>query len=499
MILIHEYPLSIVDHLGFKRFCCALQPLFKVPCIKKEILTLYELTKTKIQREIDGNRGRVAVKTDMWTTTNQKRGYMAITAHYIDNSWKLRSILLRFLYVPAPHTSVRLANCLCASLLDWNIDSKFLAITLDNCTTNDSVVSIIRNKLVPSNLLMDGSLLHMRCSAHILNLIVRDGLNVIKDGIDKIRETVSYWVATLKRFEFFIESARHVDVNVKRKLVLDCPTRWNSTYEMLIVSIPYKDVLYLLRLRDHQYDSVPSSVQWEFATAIVEKLKIIAETTELFSDSSYPTANMFFSKVCDHRLELMNWHDDSNSVISEMARTMWLQFTKYWDDIHLVLAVAVVLDPRYKLHLIGYYATKLGITNSYLVGDSVKKIVCDLVLAYQTKYSSQVVSSYCSTTSATDLDFELFMSQRKRLRTTLVTTELDHYLAEQIIPRTLDFDILLWWKLNGAKYPTLQQIARDFLAIPIDANRLLQEGIDSTPKTIYQPHENLTFETGGEP
>ncbi|CAN1785294.1 Putative AC9 transposase [Linum perenne] len=189
MILVHEYPLSIAEHLGFKRFCCALQPLFKVPCrntMKKEILTLYELTKTKIQREIDGNRGRVAVTTDMWTATNQKRGYMAITAHYIDNSWKLRSILLRFLYVPAPHTSVRLANRLCASLLDWNIDSKLSAITLDNCTTNDSMVSIIRNKLVPSNLLMDGSLLHMRCSAHILNLIVRDGLDVIKDSIDKI-------------------------------------------------------------------------------------------------------------------------------------------------------------------------------------------------------------------------------------------------------------------------------------------------------------------------
>ncbi|CAN1725877.1 Zinc finger BED domain-containing protein DAYSLEEPER [Linum perenne] len=99
MILIHDYPLSIVDHLGFKRFCCAIQPLFKVLCrntIEKEILTLYELTKTKIQRKIDGNRGRVAMTTDMWTTTNQKRGYMAITAYYIDNSWKLQSILLRY-------------------------------------------------------------------------------------------------------------------------------------------------------------------------------------------------------------------------------------------------------------------------------------------------------------------------------------------------------------------------------------------------------------------
>jgi hypothetical protein len=30
MICVHEYPLSIVDHVGFRRFCAALQPLFKV-------------------------------------------------------------------------------------------------------------------------------------------------------------------------------------------------------------------------------------------------------------------------------------------------------------------------------------------------------------------------------------------------------------------------------------------------------------------------------------
>ncbi|CAN1812725.1 Zinc finger BED domain-containing protein RICESLEEPER 3 [Linum perenne] len=83
MILLHEYPLSIVDHIGFKRYSCSLQPLFKVPCcntIKKEILTLYEVTKIKFKRELHENRGRIAVTTDMWTATNQKRGYMAITA-----------------------------------------------------------------------------------------------------------------------------------------------------------------------------------------------------------------------------------------------------------------------------------------------------------------------------------------------------------------------------------------------------------------------------------
>ncbi|CAN1169823.1 Putative AC transposase, partial [Linum perenne] len=90
----------------------------------------------------------------MWTATNQKRGYMAITAHYVDNSWNLRSIMLRFLYVPAPHTSERLAACLSSCLLSWNVDTKLSAITLDNCSTNDSMISLVRDKLMPPNLLM---------------------------------------------------------------------------------------------------------------------------------------------------------------------------------------------------------------------------------------------------------------------------------------------------------------------------------------------------------
>jgi hypothetical protein len=30
MIVLHEYPLSMVDHVGFRRFVGALQPLFKI-------------------------------------------------------------------------------------------------------------------------------------------------------------------------------------------------------------------------------------------------------------------------------------------------------------------------------------------------------------------------------------------------------------------------------------------------------------------------------------
>ena len=97
-IILHEYPLSIVDHIGFRRYSASLQPLFQVPCrntIKKEILKVYECERSSLLKLIERLEGRVAITSDMWTSSNQKRGYMAVTAHYIDGNWTLHSQILR--------------------------------------------------------------------------------------------------------------------------------------------------------------------------------------------------------------------------------------------------------------------------------------------------------------------------------------------------------------------------------------------------------------------
>jgi hypothetical protein len=52
----------------------------------------------------------------------------------------------------------------------------------------------------------------MRCCAHILNLIVKDGLDVMKIAIENIRESVAYWTATPKRAEKFEEIATFLKV-----------------------------------------------------------------------------------------------------------------------------------------------------------------------------------------------------------------------------------------------------------------------------------------------
>jgi hypothetical protein len=55
----------------------------------------YELEKKKAIEYMAGIRSRVVVTTDMWTSDNQKRGYMAITSHFVDESWTLRTIIMR--------------------------------------------------------------------------------------------------------------------------------------------------------------------------------------------------------------------------------------------------------------------------------------------------------------------------------------------------------------------------------------------------------------------
>jgi hypothetical protein len=51
----------------------------------KDIVDQYELEKKKAIEYMAGIRSRVA--EDMWTSDNPKRGYMAITTHFVDESW----------------------------------------------------------------------------------------------------------------------------------------------------------------------------------------------------------------------------------------------------------------------------------------------------------------------------------------------------------------------------------------------------------------------------
>jgi hypothetical protein len=67
-------------------------------------------------------------------------------------------------------------------------------------------------------------------------------------------------------------------------------------------------------------------------------------------------------------------------------------------------------------------------------------------------------------------------------------SEFDLYIEEERLPDDENFDILGWWKGNGLKYPVMQKIARDFLAIPIST--VASESSFSTSGRILTPHRS---------
>ena len=87
------------------------------------------------------------------------------------------------------------------------------------------MIRLLLNKIDTSSLILSGFMLHMRCAAHILNLIVQDGLSLIGDGIERICDIVIYWTGSPKTRQEFDENACQLCVQCTKELVLDYKTR----------------------------------------------------------------------------------------------------------------------------------------------------------------------------------------------------------------------------------------------------------------------------------
>ena len=250
--------------------------------------------------------GRVCFTSDLWTSRPHNLGYICLTAHFIDDGWNLHSKILAFCDFKPPHTGEEIANKIFECMMEWGLDKKVFSITLDNATNNDSMQRNLKEKLQMisgSGLLRDGKFLHIRCCAHILNLIVKEGLELAKDLLHNIRESVRYAKASQTRIQVFASCVERVRIGSGAGLSLDVPTRWNSTYEMLVRALKFRKAFKNLEVVDINYHSLPSENEWNCGEQISELLKPFSIITTHFSGSKYPTSCVYFTKIW--RIELL--------------------------------------------------------------------------------------------------------------------------------------------------------------------------------------------------
>ena len=172
------------------------------------------------------------------------------------------------------HKAEVLCDALMDTFLEWNIDRKLSTLTVDNCSTNDAMISLLLKKFGNGVHLWTKSLFHVRCVVHILNLIVKDGLEVIKASIEKNKESIAFWTATPKE-EKFEDAIHQLHITHGKKLSLDCATRWNSTFLILQTAIKYKDAFSRLKLHEFQYKCLSHTDDWDLVTKICGRLQIL--------------------------------------------------------------------------------------------------------------------------------------------------------------------------------------------------------------------------------
>nr|XP_016498727.1 PREDICTED: zinc finger BED domain-containing protein RICESLEEPER 2-like isoform X2 [Nicotiana tabacum]XP_016498728.1 PREDICTED: zinc finger BED domain-containing protein RICESLEEPER 2-like isoform X2 [Nicotiana tabacum]XP_016498729.1 PREDICTED: zinc finger BED domain-containing protein RICESLEEPER 2-like isoform X2 [Nicotiana tabacum] len=239
--------------------------------------------------------------------------------------------------------------------------------------------------------------------------------------------------------------------------------------------------------------------QWSASHEVCEKLQLFHRITEQFSGSQYPTSTQYFSKVCDINLELEAWVKSLNPLISSMASSMWLKFKKYWDDMHILMGVATIFDPRFKMKLVEFYLAQIYGEETLHKIQEVRNHCFDL---FQ-EYTSRVVASHESFQASSSNEvagvvegdrlssFDRFVASSSA--NVDPRSELESYLEEGVLPRTPSFDSLSWWKTNRLKFPTLQKIARDLLAIPIST--VASESTFSTSGRLISPHRSRLHPT----
>ncbi|KAL3500617.1 hypothetical protein ACH5RR_039710 [Cinchona calisaya] len=163
---------------------------------------------------------------------------------------------------------------------------------------------------------------------------------------------------------------------------MDVPTRWNSTFLMLDSALPLKEAFGRLEQIDRNYNLNPSEDEWKVAYIVHDCLKKFYDATNHFSGNSFPTSNVFFPDICKLQLKLKEWENSDHDFIRNMVGPMKEKFEKHWDECCLVLAIAVVFDPRFKLALVKYNYNTIYGENAKKYVDRVRSAIVDLFVEY---------------------------------------------------------------------------------------------------------------------
>ncbi|GMI64575.1 DAYSLEEPER [Hibiscus trionum] len=475
MVIMYELPFSFVEREGFRMFCKVAIPDFVPPSrgtITKDCYALFIEKRRTLKNFFSNLSSRVCLTTDTWTSA-QNLSYMCLTAHFIDDAWKLHKKIINFFPIVG-HSGELIARAVEKCLQEWDL-KKILTVTVDNASSNDLAIKYLKQILnLWDGSMLNGEFLHMRCAAHILNLVVKDGLKDVDASVTRVRAAVKYVRSSPERLQKFQSCVKEENIDSKALVCLDVETRWNSTYSMLKIALVFKKAFRNLKTKYLPYTKklrkvggAPDDEDWDKVSSFLPFLEIFYETTLSFSGSRYVTGNTFVEQIYDIGYTINRYVDDlqSSDGLRSMARQMKLKFDKYWanvNNLNVLMFITLVLDPRHKLRYVEWIVRRsYDPSNSYVLCQRIKDVLTSLFDFYAFMQPSSTQKTPCSanpTSSGQDGKGGIRKLKGTNLRKDYVTkiesadtfetmTELDRYLGDKCASESDDFDILVWWSM----------------------------------------------------
>lgn len=483
-------PMSIVEGDGFKTFCHELNPSYNVPSkqtISKYVSISYDKMKADLIQCIAAQTG-ISLTCDHWTSLATE-GFLTVTGHFIDQNWEFQNCVLATRKTTERHTGENIASDIMNICSEFGIKASLVAsLVTDNASNMVSCASHLPE-----------SFTHVRCFGHTLQLSIRGAF----DKIPSITRTIGAAKHIVNHFRRSVNVNTELHIRQRQmgipenSLILDCPTRWNSTYDMFLRLLEQRLAVYAV-LHDPKITKPADARildmtddQWTIIEGMIPVLKPLYMATRLMCSEEYPTLSGTYPVL----FSLINYHlsenDKDSTAVSAFKKHVSDDLQRRYfmkDSDTLCTSLPIVcsfLDPRYRSlpfltevqrarvhdHVLSILQTSHSSTENTSINPNctaTESQTTDVPNADSSTERNQVFSCKRSKLSQDDVSFLLggyFDTQDCDVVVpSTLAEELDMYSKEKPVSTKVNpFD---WWKVSCVNFPKLAALVRRVLCSP---------------------------------
>ena len=269
--------------------------------VRRMVLEQHEKHKVDVIAALARAKSGMTISFDGWKADNEILDLLGIVAHYLDDNYRPKSVVLGLRDTMGSHTGENIAQQLIDVLRDYQICDKVAFFASDNATNNDKALRVLQQE----DLGIDPVKQRLRCAGHILNLVCKAILyGVDDDCVEGVLRDVAANAANFTTTTAFENTLRTADeqarlaawrkkgpvgrlhnlvVHIKHnnarmkyfeskqreaadsdsvrlyRAVLNGGVRWNSTYDMIKRGMLLKDALQLYQEHYRAEGSLHSS------------------------------------------------------------------------------------------------------------------------------------------------------------------------------------------------------------------------------------------------